>query len=168
MTCKPILRVADALLFSTQRTFCDMAFIDVVEPTETVTGLDIRQVLHIAFSHPIRGQMILGLPLACKQSVVENIFGRDWNELSAAQIDDCLLEVLNVLAGHFLHDYCGEEGEHVLSLPALFFDVGELRRNLSFCDHYYDAEGCLFQVSLRLEPVGPHTAHATSRGELIG
>ena len=99
-----LTNIGHTLLAATERTFSDMAFVDVTELEQPPEDTRYGQVLHIAFTLPVNGQMILYLPTPCKKLLVENIYSRNWEELKTSEIDDCLLELLNVLAGNFLHE----------------------------------------------------------------
>ena len=128
-------------------SFSDMAFLDVVaaEPVALNTG----QVFHILFTGPESGDIVLHLPNACKKQIVENIYGENWGALDPSQIDDCLLEILNVLAGCFLKERFGEDVAYDISLPELLFDESILATD-DYDDYFFDAEGNAFKASIRL------------------
>ena len=69
--------------------------------------------------------------------MAEAIYGEEWNLLSAVQLDDSLLELLNVLAGRVLTDHFGVGTPYSMGLPTVVYDPpGELRgfshRDFSF------------------------------------
>ena len=134
-----------------ERTFSDMAFIDVTELTEHSAKIDSSHIIHIYFHEPMEGEIALVLPSECKRMIVENIYGCDWRDLHATEIDDCLLEILNVLAGNFLDEYWGRDVKHDISLPELRFDENEIDAGSGFTDFYFDAEGVPFKVSIRFK-----------------
>ncbi len=92
--------------------------------------------------------MVLFLPSECKRLIVKNIYGSDWNELHDPEIDDCLLEILNVLAGNFLNEYCGNDAKHDMSLPGLLFDEKEMSLSEAPSENYFDAEGTIFKIAI--------------------
>jgi hypothetical protein len=142
--------VNQAVQKATERTFSDMAFIDVTEANCPPQDLDYGQVLYISFITPVVGHMILEIPAACKKLIVENIYGTNWDKLKVREIDDCLLELLNVLAGNFLSEYPVKEHECDISLPIIMFDAQEFRERVAVTDYYFDAEGFTFRVALNL------------------
>ena len=134
------------------QTFAEMAFVDVL-PAD-IPKIDHSQIMIIEITRPQRGVMYLLMPRECKQCVVENIHGDSWESLSVDQIDDCLLELLNVLGGNFLSRYYGEAVSYSVSFPQVVFDESELPDLESFSYYSYDAEGIPFAVALKMETQG--------------
>ena len=100
-------RWIEALVEAAQKTFADMAFVDV-NPTEPPSEpLTFSHVISIEFRTPGTGRILLFLPQEVKKMVAENIYGRDWKTLRSEEIDDCLLELLNVLAGNMVDSLGG-------------------------------------------------------------
>ena len=132
-------------------TFMDMAFIDAM-PRDSCESesVEFSHIIHIDFKAPTEGSLILYLPTACKRMIVENIHGNDWLELSADEIDDCLLEVLNVLAGNFLRNYCGEELTHNMSFPEILFDESDIPDKSAYEEFCFDGEGVLFKTAIAI------------------
>lgn len=144
---------AEALAVATSKTFADMAFIDAVPASPPENPVDFSHILHIEFGEPNRGSLVLFLPIACKRLIVENVYGNDWSSLATEQIDDCLLEIINVLAGNLLDERFGSSKTYNLTLPRLLFDEQELASvgaEKAGSEHYFDAEGCLFKVFLEI------------------
>lgn len=132
-------------------TFMDMAFIDAMPRDSCESGsVEFSHIIHIDFKAPAEGSLILYLPTACKRMIVENIHGSDWLELSADEIDDCLLEVLNVLAGNFLSIYCGAESTHNMSFPEILFDESDIADKSTYEEFCFDGEGVLFKTAIAL------------------
>ena len=69
------LSIAGAIEQSVKRTFADMAFIDVEMNAEGASDFSTGQLIHISFSEPVEGEMVLFLPVECKLKIVENIYG---------------------------------------------------------------------------------------------
>ena len=147
MNCKNDEQVKEAIKRAVEMTFMNMAFLDVME-TETISEIHYSHIIHITFSQPVNGGMILYLPTECKKAIVENIHASNWESLSTDEIDDCLLEVLNVLAGNFLNHYCGKEIGHNMSFPEILFDESELPEKAHFAEFFFDAEGVGFKIGL--------------------
>lgn len=139
--------IKEALDSAIALSFADMSFLDVqpaLEEKDVVEG----QLLHINFLSPASGGMLLHLPLELKQQTVENIHAKPWEDLNIAEIDDCLLELLNVLAGNFLQQLLGEETRVNLSFPEVLFELTEIDAIESYENYYYSAEGIGLSVSL--------------------
>ena len=147
MGCEQSDKVHDALLKSIQMTMMDMAFVDVIEAGDE-SEVHHSNVLYINFSQPVNGGLILRFSKECKMMIVENIHGSNWESLSSDEIDDCLLEVLNVLAGNFLNFYCGKESGHNMTFPQMLFDEEEIPKVSEYIPYYYDAEGVVFRVDV--------------------
>lgn len=140
----------EAFKASVAKTFSEMAFLDAEPIGELESELEYSHIVHITFSEPNAGEIALFLPLPVKQDIVENIYGEDWESMKATEIDDCLLEMLNVLAGDFLSDLYGAGAHRDLSLPDLLFDESELSKADEFETYCFDAEGNQFKAELRL------------------
>lgn len=144
------LSIEKSIEESMQQTFEAMAFIDVEFDTAAQGDFAAGQLMHISFTEPIEGEMVLMLSKECKMKIIENIYGQDWTEVDATAVDDCLLEMLNVIAGNFLNFYCGYRTKHNLSLPNLIFDLEEVHDQKEAQFFYFDAEGAPLKVSLRV------------------
>jgi len=127
-----------------KKTLSEMAFVDV-EPTATpAEPLKVSHISHISYDGPERGEIEMALPLSCKRRFVENIYGDDWERLDPEEIDDCLLEIINVLAGEYLSEQYGDGIQRELSLPRLIFDRSAAMGNPDVL--FFDAEGEVFQI----------------------
>jgi hypothetical protein len=142
--------VDEAVGAAVRDAFGEMAFVDVVDG-EPGPVSDVAQVLSLSFSDPARGTLALMLPRECKKTVVENVYGVNWDSLATNRIDDCLLELLNVLGGAFMRNYFGRETEFEISLPELVFDEAHLSARGERKDLFFDAEGVIFQVKVWVE-----------------
>jgi CheY-specific phosphatase CheX len=142
------IEIDNALQQTTIDSFSEMAFVDVgpAEPGD----IRVSHLLHISFSGPDDGELVLHMPHECKQRIVENIYGEDWSGLNPTEIDDCLLELLNVIAGNFVQAMFGESATCDISLPELLFDESGLHGK-EFEDCYLDAEGDLMKISYRVK-----------------
>ncbi len=146
-------QIREAILESTADTFAEMTFLDVLEDEEK-QDFEAGQLLYIEFDRPIYGRLMLSMPLELKQMIVENIHAKDWEELSVSDIDDCLLEVLNVLAGNFLRALHREDIKVHLNFPHVMFSYEEISDLESFDVYHFSAEGTPFSISLALHQEG--------------
>ena len=137
-----------ALVRATKKTFANMAFVDVAEIPDHPGQVHAGQLTHIVFTQPIEAQITLYLSTPVTNLVVVNIFGRSVEEIGSGEFDDCLLELLNVLAGNFLKELGVSEGKHNVSLPQLLFDDSDIVSRTKFRQYYFDAEGDSFVVSV--------------------
>ncbi len=143
--------INEALIESTIKTFEEMAFIDV-EHAPDDNGVTFSQILYIGILNPVKGGMALYLPYECKKNILENIYGDDFNNLASKEIDDCLLEILNVMAGRFLVELFAPGVRYRVDIPKVIFDEdgieleGEKRLEL-----YFNAEGDRFKVAVAVQ-----------------
>ena len=137
--------IVDSLNKAVIDTFGEMAFIDVLSVDEH--QVESRQITSIDIASPFRGKIIVRLPFSIKKNIVEFIHGADWDTLKPDQIDDCLLELLNVMGGTFLFNIFGEETSYKVLFPEMIFDESELEKDSDSLDLYYEAEGDYFSVS---------------------
>ena len=145
--------IRSAITDATINTFADMTFIDVLEDEEK-RPFEAGQLLFIEFDRPIYGRLLLTMPPELKQAIVENIHAVSWDELSVSEIDDCLLEVLNVLAGNFLRSLHEENVKVHLNFPHVMFSYEEITDLNTFDVYYFNAEGSPFTISLALHQEG--------------
>lgn len=143
-------KAKEALIAATKNTLAEMAFLDVIA-LDQKTDFETGQLLYIEFSKPIHGRMLLAFPTEMKQEVVENIHATAWEDLSVSEIDDCLLELLNILGGNFLRELHEDNTRVQLSFPHVLFSLEEISDLQNFKEYYFDAEGNSFSVSLSLQ-----------------
>ena len=104
--------IEQARLDAAQKTFADMAFVDVNPTDPRSDPVNCSHVISIDIRAPSPGRILLFLPQEVKKMVAENIYSRDWDSLQSVEIDDCLLELLNVLAGNMVDDLCFVRSMH--------------------------------------------------------
>lgn len=105
-------------------TFEEMAFLDVAPGPgiPPVVVFEDGPVLYLEYTRPLSGALALFLPKEIKFQVAEAIYGESWGGLTAPQIDDSLLELLNVLVGRLLtHRFPGGSG-YTMGLPTVLYD----------------------------------------------
>ncbi len=146
-----VMSIESAITSAVEQTFINMAFIDVIRTESHEISPDVSQLIVIDITRPVRGTILLRLPLALKRQVVETIHAENWDSLNAREIDDCLLEILNVLAGNFLHSLFGGNTKYNITFPQIVFDEEEFGDETGLEKFYYDAEGIIFQLSIGME-----------------
>jgi len=102
-------------------TFEEMAFLDVAPGPPRDGAEEEGPWLQLSYTTPASGAFALFLSKAVKFQVIEAIYGDDWQSVSAVQLDDGLLELMNVLAGHLLsHRFDG--APYAMGLPTILYD----------------------------------------------
>ena len=131
-------------------TFSEMAFVDVISIDKKPDNFKYSQIIHLSFYKPEHGDVYMFMSYACKKLAVENIYTKDWSSLDECSIDDCFLELLNVLIGNFMNYYYGEKVKHNISFSEMVFDDTGIDNSNDFNDFYFNAEGHPFKVSISL------------------
>lgn len=136
--------VESSLLFSIKNTFHDMAG-KKVELIENKQGeVHFTNVFIIESFQPEELCLQFFFPLEAKRLLVESILKENWFNLSHEYIDDCLLEIVNIIGGNFFCRYFNPR-RYEISLPQLTFDDRGISRGEMY---YFETEGILFAVSL--------------------
>jgi CheY-specific phosphatase CheX len=142
-------KITEAVTQAVEKTFADMAFIDAIRIESGSGMLPKGQLIHIGFAKPVEGHITLYLDAPLKRLITENIFGKTWDATDDDEIDDCLLELLNVLAGNFLKELGESEEQHHISLPQLLYDDETIAALADTQVYNFDAEGHPFGVSVQ-------------------
>lgn len=134
-----------------QMTMGEMAFIDAVPLKDHEDEINAHQIIYLDFQEPARGWIALFFPLELKQQIAENIYAQDWGSLNLEEIDDCFLELLNVLGGNYLNLLAGEHSRHNIAFPQVLFDESEIPDDKSAITAVYDGEGIPFLIKMAIE-----------------
>lgn len=141
--------VESALKESVLKGFFDMAFIEVIGLEETSDAkVPFTNVFVIQSIRPRNVELQFFFPLEGKKMIVENIYTRNWGELPSRMVDDCILEMINVVGGNFFSLYFGEECRYEMGLPSIRFNDEELVKGDSFL---FSAEGIPFRVVVAID-----------------
>jgi hypothetical protein len=146
--------VKDALDEAVITSFADMAFMDAVVEPDRLSEADSAptgQLIHISFGHPLFGFLTLYLGVGTKQRLIENVYGQGWDELSGSEVDDCLMELANIVAGNFLLERGEEEYRHAVSLPQVLYDEADLPHADQPLARYYRVDDELIRVVVAVE-----------------
>lgn len=137
---EPATTLERALVDAVAETFSDMAFVDALPADEPGAPAD-AQVFAIDVMSEQALRMVMRLSLDSKKAIAENIHGREWSDLHSVEIDDCLLEFLNVLAGSFGRNYWGDDSRYKLSFPSVEIQMPEEMGIEPPMEFWFDAEG---------------------------
>lgn len=144
------MELTSALDQAVADSFADMAFMDAMVVSEdggAPASVPDGQLVYISFGRPLSGFLTLQLGVATKKRLVENVYGQGWEELPGAQVDDCLMELANVVAGNFLLIFGEGENRHAVALPQVLYDEEELPEWDNLFKRYYrvdDEHICVF------------------------
>jgi hypothetical protein len=127
--------------------FAEMAFLDVLEADDGIIAPAISGPwASIEVRGSVEGQIVLLLPLELKIALIESIYATPWDDLHVEQKDDGLLEILNVLAGHYVSSQLSTEKFLKMSIPGVVFDREDLPVREPDVDFALDAEGNIFRI----------------------
>lgn len=144
--------ISQALTEAVGLTFANLAFMDAepdsAHPGEPSPG----QVIAIEFLHPLDGYLMVYLTAATKQLIIENIHGVGWKSLSGSEVNDCLMELTNIMAGNFLVLIGAGEHRYSLSLPQVLYDTSDLVDEDELVDHYFSVNGQITRISIKYLP----------------
>jgi CheY-specific phosphatase CheX len=144
-------RIRKSFTDSVIDTFAEMAFIDVIPENHFEGAIDYSSILGLTFQEPGEGSLLFYMTKECKKELVENIYGEKWIDLSDMEIDDCLLEILNVLAGDFLKNLYGKDNKVSMSFPRIFFDDVLLHKEYHSLNFIFNAEGAMFRAKVSIK-----------------
>ncbi len=143
-----------ALVEAVGATFADLAFLDTERVSRSPDKPRPGQVVAVEFLRPLAGYLALHLSRHTKQAIIENIHGVHWKSLSGSEIDDCLMELVNIMAGTFLILVGADR--HALSLPLVLYDQSDLMIEEEPLDYFFSVNDEIIKASLKY--TSPSTA----------
>ncbi len=141
-------KIREAIIKTIEFVFSEMIFIDTLHIDEKPENFTFTQILFIDIISPLDGYIIAYLPLELRKTIVETIHSTAWEEMHATQIDDCLLEILNVIAGNFMTNFLGRNVKYNISFPAVNYDEEDIENIEDSQEIYFDAEGFIFRMNV--------------------
>jgi len=145
------VRIRKAFIDSVVDTFAEMSFIDVISENNFKGTIEYSGVMGLHFTEPGMGNLLFFMTKECKKKLVENIYGEDWTILNDLEIDDCLLEILDVLTGVFLNNLYGRDKKISMSFPRLYFNDEEIPEETNSQFFIFNAEGAMFKALVSLK-----------------
>ena len=142
--------IKKAMIKTIESVFSDMIFIDTLHIDNKPEFFNYTQILYIDILSPQKGYIIAYLPLELRKTIVETIHSTDWSEMHASEIDDCLLEILNVIAGNFMTELLGRDVKYNISFPAVNYDEEDIENLDKSQTIFFNAEGPVFRINILL------------------
>jgi len=142
--------IKKAMIKTIESVFSDMIFIDTLHIDNKPESFNYTQILYIDILSPQKGYIIAYLPLELRKTIVETIHSTDWSEMHASEIDDCLLEILNVIAGNFMTELLGRDVKYNISFPAVNYDEEDIENLDKSQTIFFNAEGPVFRINILL------------------
>ncbi len=140
--------IKEAMIKTIESVFSDMIFIDALHIEDKPESFNYTQILYIDIVSPQTGYVIAYLPLELRKTIVETIHSTEWDELHASEIDDCLLEILNVIAGNFMAELLGRDVKYNISFPAVNYDEEDIENLDKSQAIFFNAEGPVFRINI--------------------
>jgi len=144
-------KITEAIIKTIESVFSDMVFIDTLHIDSKPESFNYTQILYIDILSPQAGFIIAYLPLELRKTIVETIHSTDWDDMHASEIDDCLLEILNVIAGNFMTELLGGDVKYNISFPAVNYDEEDIENLEKSQEVFFDAEGTIFRINIFLK-----------------
>jgi len=141
-------KITEAIIKTIESVFSDMVFIDTLHIDSKPENFNYTQILYIDILTPQSGYIIAYLPLELRKTIVETIHSTDWDDMHASKIDDCLLEILNVIAGNFMTELLGGDVKYNISFPAVNYDEEDIEDIEKSQEVFFDAEGSVFRINI--------------------
>jgi hypothetical protein len=143
-----IEKASISLPLAVSEAFEVMAFMDVIEtgPEEC----EYRYKIKIDILNPLHLKIDFYFMDDLKNKIIENVYGEETVRLNEEAKDDCLLELMNVLAGNFMSFYSGAGEAYEMNLPVMD-DVLHKQNYSKYISCYFNAEGLNFKVVINIK-----------------
>ncbi len=125
-----------------------MAFLDVEPAKEVRFVSEPKYFIHM--ESPINGALIFSIPDTSKKNLAGNIYGKDFSEIKMNEINECLLELVNIITGQFLNKLDIKNAQYILGIPKIIFREEDLYTYSHNYNYFFNAEGSEFQIKLML------------------
>ena len=137
-----------SLPLAVSEAFGVMAFLDVIEsaPEE----YEYRYKIKIDILKPFLLKISFHFMDDLKNKIIDNVYGEEAVRLNEKAKDDCLLELMNVLAGNFMSFYSVAGEVYEMNLPVTDNEFHE--ENYSkIINCYFNAESLKFKVAINIK-----------------
>ncbi len=103
------------------KTLENMAFMEVMEHFDHSYEIPVDELAwnSLLINDPVQGEIRLAMSKIVLKKLTGNVFGIDEEEITQAQMDDILNELLNTIVGLFLSNLFEDDQEYKMGLPEL-------------------------------------------------
>lgn len=110
-----------AMITATSQTLENMAFMEVMEHFDRSYEIPAEELVwnSLLINDPVQGELRLAMPNSLLKKLTGNIFALGEDEITQAQMDDILNELLNTIAGLFMTNLLADDQEYKIGLPEL-------------------------------------------------
>jgi CheY-specific phosphatase CheX len=110
-----------AMIAATCQTLENMLFTEAMEHYDQEVKPDAAETVwtSLLINNPVQGEIRLAMPLTLLKKFSGDSFGIDEAELSEAQMNDILNEMVNTIAGLFMTKLLPDDQQYQLGLPEL-------------------------------------------------
>ena len=110
-----------AMISAVSQTLENMAFVEAMEHFDSSYEIPEEELVwtSLLVNDPVQGEIRLAMPKSLLKNLTCNIFGVDVDEVTQAQQDDILNELLNTIVGLFLTNLLADDQEYKMGLPEL-------------------------------------------------
>lgn len=136
-----------SLPLAVEEAFEVMAFIDVSQSKSE--EYKCRNKIRIDIIKPFKGNIYLLFSDDLTDKIIGNIYGDDSAKLNTKTKNDCLLELMNIVAGNFMTFYFGASADYEMDLPEVDTEIPEQDyKNRVNC--FFNAEGLKFRAIINI------------------
>ena len=133
---------------ATVKVFADVPFIDVT-PAPDLDNIQLEKTqqnkIRVNIIEPFPGTVRIYLPDEVKTKIAENIYASEMHQIDIDSVDDCLLEMLNIITGDFLHKHCSNIVIYKIGFPEYYIQEEE-NPEYKTVDIPFQAEGFSFLI----------------------
>ncbi|MCW8860131.1 MAG: chemotaxis protein CheX [Deltaproteobacteria bacterium] len=110
-----------AMIKATSQTLENMAFMEAMEHFDQAYEIPVEEIswTSMLIHDPVQGEVRLAMSKQLLKKLTGNIFAIDEEEITAAQTNDILKELLNTITGLFMTNLLNADQEYQLGLPEL-------------------------------------------------
>ncbi len=110
-----------AMIHAVSQTLENMIFLEAMEHVDRSYDIPADEVVwtSLLIMDPVQGEIRLAMADATLEKFTGNIFGFETEEITPAQKNDILNELLNTIAGLFMTNLLEAEQQYKLGLPEL-------------------------------------------------
>ena len=110
-----------AMITAVSQTLENMVFMEVMEHFDRSYEIPAEELVwtSLLIHDPVQGEIRLAMSKAMLRQLTGNVFALDDDEITQAQMDDILNELLNTIVGLFMTNLLADDQEYKIGLPEL-------------------------------------------------